>query len=145
VAGVPADSLAPLVAVSSLFAVPPAEVPPASPLLVSLAPLELPPLDDVSPDSLLAGSLEDSEEPSVEVPFGVVDVVEVEVLCTAAFSALVSVGGVMSGVLFGTASLTLLPPPQATRPIGHSNRTLAAIATLNSPASTRVVPCGGRR
>lgn len=39
-----------------------------------------------------------------------VAVVEVEVVCTEAFSALVSVGGVMLGVLFGTASETLLSP-----------------------------------
>jgi hypothetical protein len=52
--------------------------------------------------------------------------VEVDVVCTEAFSALVSVGGVISGVLFGTASLTLLPPPQALRPTPHSSTKLAA-------------------
>ncbi len=41
--------------------------------------------------------------------------VDVEVVCAAAFSALVSFGGVISGVLFGTASETLLPPQAAER------------------------------
>jgi hypothetical protein len=115
-----------LVALSS-FVPPPAEVPPASPLPVSPVSLELPPLAGASPDSLEA-SLEGSDEPVVEVALAVVDVVDVAVLCTAAFSALVSVGGVMSGVLFGTASLTLPPPPQALRPTEHSSTMLAAIA-----------------
>jgi hypothetical protein len=60
--------------------------------------------------SVAGASLPDDDSSPVVV-FGVVDVVEVEVVCTDAFSALVSVGGVMSGVLFGTASETLLPPP----------------------------------
>ena len=128
----------PLVALS--LVPPPAEVPPASPLLLSPVSLELPPLADSPPDSLSEASLEDSEEPSVEVPFAVVDVVEVEVVCTAAFSALVSVGGVMSGVLFGTASLTLLPPPQAQRATGHSSRMLAA---SKARADGRRAVCAG--
>jgi hypothetical protein len=41
-----------------------------------------------------------------------VDVVAVDVVGAAAVSALVSLGGVMSGVLFGTASATLPAPPQ---------------------------------
>jgi len=56
-------------------------------------------------------------------------VVDVEVLCTEAFSALVSLGGVISGVLFGTTSLTLLPPPQAPRLMAHNSTRLAASAT----------------
>ena len=44
---------------------------------------------------------------------------EVEVFCTAAASALVSVGGVRSGVLLGTVSETLLPP-QAPSASTHS-------------------------
>ncbi len=39
-----------------------------------------------------------------------VEVVPVEVFCAAAASALVSVGGVSSGVLLGTVSETLVPP-----------------------------------
>jgi hypothetical protein len=125
---VAADSLPALVADSAPppFAVSPADgVPPAAPLL-SDAPLSLPPLDDSSP--ALASSLDEPEVPSLDLA---VDVVEVEVVCTAAFSALVSVGGVMSGVLFGTASLTLPPPPQAASPTAHSSKILAASQTFN--------------
>jgi hypothetical protein len=99
--------------------------PPVAPLL-SDAPLSLAPLDDASPAA--DSSLDAPEEPSLDLAVEVVEVVEVEVLCTAAASALVSVGGVMSGVLFGTASLTLPPPPQALRPTEHSSTMLAAIA-----------------
>jgi hypothetical protein len=106
-------------------------VPPADSPLLSEAPLSLPPLDSAS--SLPLDS--SPEEPSLDLPVEVVDVLAVEVLCTAAFSALVSVGGVMSGVLLGTASLTLLPPPQAPRPTEQSSRMLAAIAAFNWPAS----------
>jgi hypothetical protein len=102
--------------------VPPAEAPPAA--LLSDAPLSLLPLDEAS-SLALASSLDEPEVPSLDLA---VEVVEVEVVCTAAFSALVSVGGVMSGVLFGTASLTLLPPPQAARLTGQNSRMLAAIA-----------------
>jgi hypothetical protein len=123
---VAADSLPALVAGSAppLFAVSLEPAPPVAPLL-SDAPLSLLPLDDAS-SLALASSLEESEAPSLDLA---VEVVEVEVVCTAAFSALVSVGGMMSGVLFGTASLTLLPPPQAVRLTEHSSTTLAAIAT----------------
>jgi hypothetical protein len=95
--------------------------------LLSDAPLSLPPFELASSLSL------DSSPDPVEVPSLdlAVDVLDVEVVCTAAFSALVSVGGVMSGVLFGTASLTLLPPPQAPRPTAHSSRMPAASQALN--------------
>jgi hypothetical protein len=124
---VAADSLPALVAGSAppLFAVSLDAAPPAAPLL-SDAPLSLVALDDGS--SLAAAS--SLEAPSLDLAVEVV-----EVVCTAAFSALVSAGGVMSGVLFGTASLTLPPPPQAARPIEQSSRTPAAITargeTLN--------------
>jgi hypothetical protein len=110
-----------------LFADSPAEVPPADSPLLSEAPLSLPPLGDASPLPL------DSSPDAVEVPSLdlAVDVLEVEVVCTAAFSALVSVGGMMSGVLFGTVSLTLLPPPQAASPTAHSNKMPAASQTFN--------------
>ncbi|HEY3864977.1 MAG TPA: hypothetical protein VGL54_02690 [Solirubrobacteraceae bacterium] len=119
--GVAADSLPALVVGSAppFFAVSLEAAPPVSPLLSDAA-LSLPPLDAVS--SLAAAS--SLEVPSLDLA---VEVVEVEVVCTAAFSALVSVGGVISGVLFGTASLTLPPPPQATRPTEQSSRMLAAI------------------
>jgi hypothetical protein len=100
--------------------------PPVAPLL-SEAPLSLPPLDDAS-SLVLASSLDAPVEPSLDLA---VEVVEVEVVCTAAFSALVSVGGEISGVLFGTASLTLLPPPQAASPTAHSNKMPAASQTFN--------------
>ena len=81
----------------------------ASPLL-SLAALSLLE-EDVSPVLLLA----------LEV------VVVEEVVCTAAASALVFVGGVMSGVLFGMVSETLaLPHAASTNP--HSNAASAASA-----------------
>jgi hypothetical protein len=128
---VAADSLPPLAAVSPapLFAVPPAEVPPAG-LLLSLAPPELPPLGDAS-SLAFASSTDELGEASLDLAVEVVEVVEVEVLCTAAASALVSVGGVMSGVLFGTASLTLPPPPQAASPTAHSSKMPAASQTFN--------------
>ena len=55
------------------------------------------------------GSLSALDElDSLSPPVFVVAVVDVAVVCAAAFSALVFVGGVISGVLFGTASETLL-------------------------------------
>jgi hypothetical protein len=126
---VAADSLPALVVGSAppFFAVSLDAAPPVAPLL-SAAPLSLAPLEGSS--SLLAAS--SLEVPSLDLA---VEVAEVDVVCTAAFSALVSVGGVMSGVLFGTASLTLPPPPQAARPTKQSSRTPAAITargeTLN--------------
>jgi hypothetical protein len=124
---VAADSLPALLAGSAppLFDVSLEAAPPVA-LLLSDAPLSLPPLDDAS-SLALASSLEEPV-PSLDLA---VDVVAVEVVCTAAFSALVSVGGVMSGVLFGTASLTLLPPPQAASPTAHSNKMPAASQTFN--------------
>jgi hypothetical protein len=53
-------------------------------------------------------SPEPSEPPVVVVVF--VAVVEVDVVCAEAFSMLVSVGGMISGVLLGTGSETLAPP-----------------------------------
>ncbi len=82
-----------------------AEAPPegvASPELPEEdSPVELSPSEEDSPEDEL------SPEELVEV---LVDVVDVAVVCTAAFSALVSDGGVISGVLLGTASETLLEP-----------------------------------
>jgi hypothetical protein len=112
-----------------VFAVPPAEVPPADSPLLSDAPLSLPPLEAAS--SLLLDSSPDPVAPSsLDLAVEVFEAL-VEVVCTAAFSALVSVGGVMSGVLFGTVSLTLEPPPQAPRPTAQSSKMLAASQALN--------------
>jgi len=56
---------------------------------------------------------DDPVELAPEAPVDAVETAVVDVVWAAAFSALVSVGGVISGVLFGTASETLLPPPHA--------------------------------
>jgi hypothetical protein len=94
-------------------------VPPAA--LLSPEELSLSPSDSLPPvvlveDSPLAGVV------------AVVAVVEVEVVSVASFSAEVSVGGVISGVLLGVASDTLVPP-QAARPrLESSMRALAASA-----------------
>jgi hypothetical protein len=79
--------------------------------------------------SLLAlSSLEEPEVGfSLDVLVVLVAVVEVAVVCAAAASALVSVGGVMLGVLFGTVSETLLPP-HAARPTPLSRITHVAMA-----------------
>jgi hypothetical protein len=56
------------------------------------------------------------------------DVDVVEVLWAAAFSALVSLGGTISGVLFGTASETLDPPqPASTAPPSSRSATASAM------------------
>jgi hypothetical protein len=72
--------------------------------------------------------LVDVEEDSVALTVDFVAVVDVEVVCAEAASALVFVGGVISGVLLGTASETLLPP-QALTVSPHSSAAHAASAT----------------
>jgi hypothetical protein len=79
---------------------------------------------------LALSPVEDPEEPSLEVPVDPVDAVEVEVVSTDAFSALVSAGGVMSGVLFGTTSEALLVPP-------HAPSVVPARSTNDAPTATR--------
>ena len=69
------------------------------------------------------------EEPSLLVLVVLVAVVAVDVVWTAARSALVSVGGVISGVLLGTGTETLLPP-QALSVSPLRSATHAASATL---------------
>jgi hypothetical protein len=104
---------------------PPLEVPPA----------ELPPPE--APVSLLAPLPEASSEPPlaslpplapvVPVPEELVLVVETELVWAASFSAVVSLGGVMLGVLRGTASETLLlPHAPSVRP--QSSRTVTPTA-----------------
>lgn len=101
-------------------------------------------LDDgvSSPDSL------DELSPVVGVvDVGVLDVevVEVDVVSTASFSAVVLLGGLMSGVRFGVASETLLPP-QALRP--RPQRSVSALAlsaatrgSCEARITPRVGPC----
>jgi hypothetical protein len=101
--------------------------------------------------SLAAASPLDDDSSLVVVVFGVVDVVEVEVVCTDAFSALVSVGGVMSGVLFGTASEALLPPPHALKVTPQRSVAVAASAARpiedreRRPSSVGFMPRASRR
>jgi len=122
---------------------------------VGLAPAEdSPPLPALSLDAGFSGSLAEAppEEPAVlgalvlegvslaslvllspleeelSLAFVVlVDVVAVEVFCAADASALVSVGGVISGVFLGTVSETLLPP-HALSVVAHSSAAHAASA-----------------
>jgi len=67
------------------------------------------------------------EDGSVDLTVDLAAVVDVEVVCAAAASALVFVGGVISGVLLGTASETLLLP-QAVSVSPHSSAAQAASA-----------------
>ena len=104
-----------------------------------------------------ASALDSDSGSSPVVPVGLVpvlpfvEVVDVEVVCAAAFSALVSLGGMMSGVDLGTASETLLPP-HALRPNAPSTPATAASAmrvrssfTLSSLEEVRPAPCACRR
>ena len=113
------------------FSFSPAEAPPEG-----LDSLEPSPLEDSPLPSLLGVSL---EEPVPVVLVVLVAVVEVEVVCTAAFSALVSVGGVISGALLGTASETLLLP--------HAPRLTASSAAQAASAirAVKAAPCAARR
>ncbi|HEX5310050.1 MAG TPA: hypothetical protein VFW38_13350 [Solirubrobacteraceae bacterium] len=110
----PALSPPPEADFSGAFSDSPAEVPP-EPSLDS----EEPSLDSLPPVELLSSL-------PVEV-LAVVEVVEVAVVSVASFSAEVSFGGVISGVLLGTASETLLLP-QADSPAAASNSAVTASA-----------------
>jgi hypothetical protein len=90
-----------------------ADVPPAEP--AELDPLEPELPADSPPVSLFPASPVEPAEgvPSLEVLVDLLAVVDVEVVCAEAFSALVSVGGMMSGVLLGVWSEVLLAPPHA--------------------------------
>ena len=84
------------------------------------ASLEPPPsLDDSSPPPSPPSADELDEELSPVLVEVAVEVVDVEVVSIASFSAEVSLGGVMSGVLLGVTSETLLPPHEL-RPIPPS-------------------------
>jgi hypothetical protein len=124
---------------------PPLEEPPEPPLLEPpVAPLPAgsseAPLDSLAPL--------DSEAP-LPVPLEEV-FVEVEVLeaadALASFSAEVSVGGMMLGVLLGTASDALEPPPHAPSVRAQRARTVAPTAAREARgALLTAVPCAGRR
>jgi hypothetical protein len=79
----------------------------------------------------------------------VVAVVEVEVVSAASFSAEVSFGGVISGVLFGVTSETLVPPQEASEKAEMSISALAASATMPEREvyllTRRADPFAGRR
>lgn len=80
------------------------------------------------------------EDGSLEVFLVLVAVAEVDVFCAAAASALVLVGGVISGVLLGIGSLTLLLP----HPLTVTPQSSAADATSATRAFT-AAPCACRR
>jgi hypothetical protein len=120
----------------------PADVPPAA----LSEELELS-SEPVPPDSPVEP--EDSSLPVVVGVVEVVAVVDVEVVSVASFSADVSFGGVISGVLLGSASETVLPP-HAVKPVPQRRiRALAPSAMTRlcfGPSLTRSKdPCAGRR
>ncbi len=121
----------------------PAEVPPAA-LLSEDSELSSEP---VPPDSPLEP--DDSSLPVLVGVVELVDVVDVEVVSVASFSAEVSLGGVISGVLLGTASETLLPPQAESPRPQRRIRALApsAIRRLRrgAPLTRPRGPCAGRR
>lgn len=121
-----------------------ADVPPAA--LLSPEEPELS-LDSPLPSSLLDDDLVPLGPVVPVVP--VAAVVEVEVVSVAPFSAEVSLGGVISGVLFGTASDTLVPPHELTPRPASSIRALAASATKRERRGPRLTrradPSGERR
>ena len=131
--------------------------------MASEPPVSLPPEDDFSDvfsDSLADVPPElslDSDDPSLDslppvelvfssLPvdvFAAVEVVDVAVVSAASFSAEVSFGGVISGVLFGVASETL-EPPQDDRPIpARSSTALAASAAIERGRSARLTRRAG--
>ena len=69
-----------------------------------------------------------------------VELVPVEVVCAAAASALVSVGGVSSGVLLGTASETLVPPQALS-----ANPQSSAAHAASARRALTAAPCACRR
>jgi hypothetical protein len=76
----------------------------------------------------------------VAVPVLLVAEVEVDGFWAAAFSALVSVGGVMSGVLFGTVSEAWLDPPQAVSVMPL--RATSEATSAARPVCTQPLPAG---
>lgn len=100
-------------------------------------------------DSSLGVSLEVELEGVLDVFVDVVllEVVAVEALDASA-SAEVFVGGVIPGVLFGTASETLLEPPHAASDSASAAIVTSAVPARSGPCAAsltrRGVPCDGR-
>ena len=116
-----------------------------------------PPEGVASPEPLLSVSeelsppvspLELDASPEEELGFEVVEVLVVDVVEVAAFSAPVSVGGVMSGVVFGITSPLVVPLPHAPRATPAASTAVAARAAralgrvTRSPG--RAGPCAAR-
>lgn len=129
---------------------PPPEVPPP---VAALPPEPLPeaPVPPLAP--LLAGSSVEPPdslapvEPEALVlePEEVVEVVDTAA-AWASFSIEVFVGGMMLGVLLGTASEALELPPQAPSVRAQMVRTVAPMATREArEAALTAAPCAGRR
>ncbi len=131
---------------------PPAVDPPAAELpLLPEEPLPEAPVPPLAP--LLAGSSVEPPdslapvEPEALVlePEEVVEVVDTAAAC-ASFSIEVFVGGMMLGVLLGTASEALELPPQALSVRAQMVRTVAPMATREArEAALTAAPCAGRR
>jgi hypothetical protein len=108
------------------------------------SPADVPPEASLSPDELSLDSppssvLEDDPVPLAPVvPVAVVAVVDVEVVSVASFSAEVSLGGVISGVLLGVTSDTLVPPHAVTPSEATSIRALAASAIRRERCEARL-------
>jgi hypothetical protein len=136
----PEGALAPPVAEDPPLSLPPDEDDFSDEAFSLDSPAEVPPEASLSPDELSLDSppsslLEVEPVPVVEVV--AVAVVDVEVVSVASFSADVSFGGVISGVLLGVTSDTLVPPHALTPSEARSIRALAASAI-------RRERCGGR-
>jgi len=84
-------------------------------------------LSELLAPELLSPLLASPEVLEVEVVLPAL--VEVEVVCRALRSALVSAGGVMSGVLFGTTSAVPLPPPQPASAQAGASASTSAMQT----------------
>jgi hypothetical protein len=89
--------------------------------------------------------VEDVFSPVVEV----VAVVDVEVVSVASFSAAVLSGGVISGVLLGVTSETLVPPqeliPRPERQIKAPAASATTRVRYGGALTPRAAPSGGRR
>lgn len=107
-----------------------ADVPPAAPLS--------PDDPELSLDSPLPSPLLDDDPEPLDPVVPVAAVVEVDVVSVASFSAEVSFGGVISGVLLGVASDTLVPPHELTPTPASSIRALAASARKRERRDSRL-------